>query len=400
MRHEIKSLTALRAVAAALVFFYHFVYLRNPVPASSFVDVLLKTGFIGVDLMFVLSGFVLTLRYHEDVAQNRLRLGSYLWRRIARLYPSYFVLLLGIALLGVPVNITNVTITQGFFTQYFQTGIINSWSLTAEECFYLLLPILLWLLIRQKSLSLNGLTLAAFAVVMPVLGLLLVQWSWRSGLAEPGGFLADSMFVLNRTIFGYGLDFAVGIAGALLYQHRGALRAGASTILALIAFAGIAVCLYQMAYVPDELSVRLWRWAVTVFCVMLVFALTCEQMAISKVMSWRPIVYLGRISYGLYLVQLTQLVWFMAEWRVLAFYVGCNVASAVLYHVVENPARVLLIKGPTAWRTAFAEFESLVRGAMAGWNVINARLKPPQLHLEESAVTLRREQASHSSAMD
>src|SRR5205814_8762789 len=102
---EIKSLTSLRAIAAALVFFYHFIYLRNQVPARNPLQAMIQNGFIGVTVFFVLSGFVLTLRYYRDIDGKTFRWGGYIRRRVARIYPIYFFILAGIALLHVHLNI-------------------------------------------------------------------------------------------------------------------------------------------------------------------------------------------------------------------------------------------------------------------------------------------------------
>jgi peptidoglycan/LPS O-acetylase OafA/YrhL len=347
MRREIKSLTTLRAIAAGLVFFYHFVYLRNPVPASNVIEVVTQNGFIGVNIMFVLSGFVLTLRYYCDVEEQRLQWKDYIKRRVIRLYPSYFFLLAAIALLGAPINVSNVTITQGFFTQYFQTGIINSWSLTAEECFYLLLPILLWPLVRYKRLTVNAIMLGAWAMGLLLLGLSLVRWSNASGIATQAGFLADDVFMLTRTFFGYGVEFAVGMFAALLYRQRGAFGVTTSSIMAAASIAGVTLCLYLMTLYPDPIPLRTLRYIVAVLSSILVFALTCETLVLSRLLSLRPFVYLGRLSYGLYLVQLTPVVWFMTDWPVWSFYIGCNLVSALLYHLIEKPARELFLRRPT-----------------------------------------------------
>ncbi|MEP7284169.1 MAG: acyltransferase [Chloroflexota bacterium] len=347
MRKQIHALTALRAVAAALVFFYHFVYLRNPVPAQNAIEAIMQNGFIGVNLMFVLSGFLLTLRYYANVEQNNLRWGDYIKRRVIRLYPSYFVLLAGIALLGVPLNLANVTLTQGFFTAYFQTGIINSWSLTAEECFYFVLPVLLWILIRCKTLLFSTAALVVWALGMLVVGLLLTYWAKSSGVGASGGFMDDYFFTLSRTFFGFCIEFAIGMVAALIYRRRGAYGVAVSTLLTVISLVGIAGCIYLMTLYPDSLSVRELRYAVSVFCGILIFALTCEKLFLSRLLSWSPFVYLGRLSYGLYLIQLTQIVWFMADWPVLMFYAGCNAASALLYHLIEEPTRKLFLKRRT-----------------------------------------------------
>ncbi len=346
LRREIKPLTALRAVAAALVFFYHFVYLRNPVPASNVIQAIAQNGFIGVNLMFVLSGFLLTLRYYSDVEQKNLRWGDYLKRRVVRLYPSYFVMLAGIAVLGTPINIANVTFTQGFFTKYFQTGIINSWSLTAEECFYLVLPVLLWILVRCRNLKISAGVLLVWALGMLWLGLMLVNWSQANDIADVSGFMGDYGFALTRTFFGFAIEFAIGMFAALLYRKRGAFGVTVSTIMVAVSLIGIAVCVYLMTIYTDPYVVRELRYVVSVFCGILIFALTCEKLVLSRILSWSPLVYMGRLSYGVYLIQLTPLVWFMAGWPILLFYAGCNVASALLYHGIEIPARNLFLKRP------------------------------------------------------
>src|SRR5579871_5062554 len=100
-------------------------------------------------MFFVLSGFVLTLRYSDDVLKSDFHWRLYIQRRVARIYPIYFFILAGVALMHVPINLSNVTLTQGFFTRLQQTGNIASWSLTVEECFYLLLPFVLWIIVRM-----------------------------------------------------------------------------------------------------------------------------------------------------------------------------------------------------------------------------------------------------------
>src|SRR5258708_6839089 len=140
MHREIKPLTSMRAVAAGLVFFYHFVYLRHQIPAQSVFQAIVQNGFIGVTIFFVLSGVFFELRYADDVLNSDFNWRLYIQRRVARIYPIYFFILAGVALMRVPINISNVTLTQGFFTRLQQTGNIATWSLTVEECFYLLLP--------------------------------------------------------------------------------------------------------------------------------------------------------------------------------------------------------------------------------------------------------------------
>ncbi len=346
---EIKPLTSLRAIAAALVFFYHFIYLRNPMPARDVFGAVLENGFIGVTLFFVLSSFVLTLRYYGDIQRETFRWGIYIKRRVARIYPIYFFLLAWIVLLKVPINITNVTLTQGFFTKTWQTGLIATWSLTVEECFYFMLPLVLKLLARLKHLFLMGLFLLGWAVAMLALGVILVNWSHSSGAFAQSGFMGDLPYMLTRTLFGYIFDFAVGTFAALLYIRRGAPSHYPALLASMCALGGILLFQSLMAQHSDYLTLRLYTYGVAFLTGVLILGLSCEDMILSRILSWSPLVYLGRISYTLYLLQLTQIVWFMANMPVLVFYAGANVLSAVLYELVESPShRLILGKYPVA----------------------------------------------------
>src|SRR5712691_10367510 len=84
---RISSLQALRAVAALLVLAHHTSerIFQNYTP--------LNIGFAGVDLFFVLSGFVIFLAHHEELGHPD-KLGRYAWRRFVRIYPTYIIVTL------------------------------------------------------------------------------------------------------------------------------------------------------------------------------------------------------------------------------------------------------------------------------------------------------------------
>src|SRR6185436_17204907 len=93
---------------------------------------------------------------------------------------------------------------------------------------------------------------------------------------------------------------------------------------------------------------------------------TCRTSPVSRAMAWAPFVYLGRISYALYLVQMTPLGKGLF-YRLLPsdhplflplLYVGMNAVSAVLYEVVEEPGRRLVLK---LWPTSVPERSPAVR---------------------------------------
>src|SRR5713101_1249714 len=108
---QFAALTSLRFLAALLVFVFHFQ------PRRGGLKVVIGQGHVGVGIFFVLSGFLITLRYFPDRARGEFRMGEYFLRRAARSLPLFGE---SLHLFAIP----------------------TSWSLTVEECFYALAPLL------------------------------------------------------------------------------------------------------------------------------------------------------------------------------------------------------------------------------------------------------------------
>ena len=87
---DLKSLTGLRIVAAAWVLVYHF---RNRLGLDLEQVGMIDKGYLGVDLFFILSGFILSHVYVRAWAEGRFPYGSFLWARLARLYPVHLLTL-------------------------------------------------------------------------------------------------------------------------------------------------------------------------------------------------------------------------------------------------------------------------------------------------------------------
>jgi peptidoglycan/LPS O-acetylase OafA/YrhL len=342
---EIRSLTALRALAAAIVFGFHFSELPKHLDGPGLLNFVARQGYVGVDLFFVLSGFILTVRYFQEVADHKFSLGKYFQRRVARIYPLYFTILaLTLLLTHQPPHITNLTLTQGFFLNYIGTGVPTAWTLTVEECFYLIFPLLLLTIVPARRPTRILLTLLAWTIGFFIVGYGLLVWARESGIQMQAGFLGDInqslMWPFSYTIFGYMLDFSVGIFVAVPYLKGIKWQAWQSTVLAAVAIGGILFCMatidaHHGGLSPDRLIV----YVIALFSGMLILALTCHEAPLSRLLSWDGFVYLGRISFALYLVQKTVLVDFMRGWELVPFYIGANILCALLYQFVEEPAR-------------------------------------------------------------
>src|SRR5438093_8039412 len=138
---QFAALTSLRFLAALLVFVYHFQ------PRSGVLKVVIGQGHVGVGLFFVLSGFLITLRYFPDRTRAEFRIGEYFLRRAARILPLYYtVFILSLYLasgeLSFAGRLPEWTLTQALFGESLHLlAIPTSWSLTVEECFYALAPL-------------------------------------------------------------------------------------------------------------------------------------------------------------------------------------------------------------------------------------------------------------------
>ncbi|MFO0653193.1 MAG: acyltransferase [Polyangiales bacterium] len=156
-RERLQSLDVLRGIAIVLVLSHHLQ--RCPPTVSPIVravfDVAHLGGWIGVDLFFVLSGFLVSgLIFREHVARGSFQPARFLIRRGFKIYPAFYVLLL-VTLFDLEdrINISTANLWgEVFFLQNYLGAIWNhTWSLAVEEHFYLLLSALLFAWSRRRA---------------------------------------------------------------------------------------------------------------------------------------------------------------------------------------------------------------------------------------------------------
>jgi peptidoglycan/LPS O-acetylase OafA/YrhL len=217
------ALTGLRAVAAWMIFFYH----TNPFAQDGLADRIVSELHVGVTLFFVLSGFLICVRYGGQIELSRRWLSNYVHRRFARIYPLYFLLtcLFFIVYQLAPQYDTeglytasgatdrvlilgmNLTLLRSWFADFRFTGISTGWTLTVEEFFYLVAPFfILGLAHRLTRLPLYTVGLLAIGC-----GLVALPASWH-----PFGFFSGYRYMMSATFFGRCFEFLGGICLGLL----------------------------------------------------------------------------------------------------------------------------------------------------------------------------------------
>lgn len=376
---EIKSLTTLRALAAFLVFMYHYAYLFAPhlgvSPGPAWLSLLpvWRSGQIGVSIFFVLSGFLITRIYYDEFAGGTGSLRLFYVKRVARIWPLFllFAAVQHIAMLaqGEPVTpswLITFSLTQGFFSDLRNAGLPTAWSLTIEESFYALAP-LLFVAIAALALGRSGprpwtayrvarfvATMGFLTVSLAGIGLGAMLLCQRLGWTY-AGLLSDRQFVLHSTLAGRFPEFAVGMVCA--FVHRAGVVRHLATSVATASSIGSLVAIGALAAVKDlatrhyaNVASNACTFAIVLLTGVLILALTREEAWASRVLSWRPLAYLGKVSYGFYLVQASALMapmLFIARrcgpLRVAVLYVLANLFCAACHEWWERPARAQVI---------------------------------------------------------
>lgn len=181
------GLDLLRALAISLVFFYHYQVFVSRAPTFG---VLSTVGWTGVDLFFVLSGYLIGHQVFAGIARGEtLSLPAFYARRLLRTLPAFWVVLalyfLFPAVMGgktPPPLWRFLSFTQNWNLQP-GTAFSHAWSLCIEEQFYLVLPLLVWAGMRlAASLKLKVSTLWGLLAVLT-----LAAMAWRASLWEQFG---------------------------------------------------------------------------------------------------------------------------------------------------------------------------------------------------------------------
>src|SRR4051794_28264369 len=313
---RVPALDGLRAVAVAAVLVYH----ADP-------D-WLPGGFLGVDLFFVLSGFLITTLLLTELRRSpstRLGFGSFYLRRARRLLPA-LAAVIGVTLVAMCLwwraDLTNdrgdVPAVLGFagnwwyvvqHQDYFAavgrpSPFQHLWSLGVEEQFYLVWPVVLWLLwrfVRYKRLAVIG-GLALLGAAASAL--------WMAHLAAAG----DVPYRASASRLYYGTDthamgLLLGAAGAAarlkmlslrLRPGRRVPRIVRADAIALASTTGVLVLTWRI----QEFSPALYRYGFALFSVtalVAVLATAHSQGAAVRVLACPPVRWLGERSYGVYL---------------------------------------------------------------------------------------------------
>jgi peptidoglycan/LPS O-acetylase OafA/YrhL len=294
---RIKIIDGVRGIAILIVVIYHYIYGRAVID-SPLANKLIKSitlGWSGVDLFFVLSGFLI-VGILLDTKESSSYFKTFYLRRVLRILPLYYVLL--ILFLILPKLIPNdelfyseipfwsfLTFTQNFFMISRDFGIgwmAITWSLAVEEQFYILLPILVWKLDKKKLVH-------AFLYLIALAPVISLYYSGIGGYIFP---LARSNSILMGGLL------------AIAYRNqriKDLLAENFNLIMALfiIFIIGAGMITYKEVGVIGNAFTQLW---LGVLYTLFLAICTLRPNKILDVLVSNPIlIWFGQRSYSIYL---------------------------------------------------------------------------------------------------
>lgn len=343
------AIDGLRGVAVLGVFLFH---LKRG---------LLPGGFVGVDIFFVISGYLITSILVKDCARENFSFTRFYQRRIARLQAAFFVVALftiaGAALFytqrdlastaaslagasGFVANLKFMLEDNYFFASVDAQPFLHCWSLSVEEQFYMIFPALFLVLFRLFRKNLPQ--------VLTVLCLI--------------SFLACVALTRSRPVWAFYLlptrawELLAGSIFATIKKPEPRRRWLPSSA----PLAGIAIIAFVFAFFSESLPFPGYRAALPVLgTVLILIPYDLSGGVAERLLSWSPIVLVGRMSYSLYLwhwpvFSIVDYELFQASGmtRLVLKLVISATATWASYSFVENPARKFLNR-PDNRRWAF-----------------------------------------------
>ena len=342
---KINSLTGIRGFAAIWVLLFHAVK-QNVTPA---LDTFFARGESGVNLFFVLSGFVMCYVYSEKMKTLTLSgTRQYLWKRFARIYPSHLAVLLILLVIMTVARALNVSFEENYYTVrkfLLQIFLLNgiglpdsggwnfaSWTLSQEFVAYFAFPFLILWINRLSQWQ----SLVAIIVIFGI------NFALAFIVNDGESYYLPWSFALTRIA----TLFTVGCLAYNLSTHPFVKKISpwVAPITFLSVFAVASLYTHEMAY-----------GVLSVLYTILILSMAADNSSIlNKFFSSKPMIFLGEISYSIYIAQIVTGMLFMQVIRRVAvlgeltenyaFFepavclVAGTIAGAMLHYWLEIPA--------------------------------------------------------------
>lgn len=340
---NILELTSVRGFAAFAVVVFHIAFdERND---SIWMNIV-ADGHLGVDLFFVLSGFILAHVYLDNFESGRFDFRRFMIKRVARIYPLHFVMLCGFIAIYILADLAGVggegtgqnwadlpyhvlLVHAWGFTQGHAWN-FPSWSVSAEFFAYLCFPLVLCVMRRLSGV---------LAIALSLIWLLVISLS-VGGLG----------MVMTKMMYDFGVvriaaEFPYGVALYLVFRRHAIPQ---KVIMPLLFLAVSLICILAIVQFNETIIVL-------ILGLMILLLANLSLHSSGTFLRSRVLVFLGEISYSTYMVHILFVFvldrfvgrtgpGLVAALATIAAFVLIYIASVILYYCVERPGRKLLIR--------------------------------------------------------
>jgi peptidoglycan/LPS O-acetylase OafA/YrhL len=342
-------LDLVRSIAILLVLFRHGergIFVEGG--GQGFVQTIFTNGWVGVDLFFVLSGYLISRHLlRADIGSDNFRFGRYLVMRMLRIVPAYYAVLFFVAagafpLFSVASDMLGVRIVYHmlFLQDYLPSNInVVFWSLGVEEKFYLLAPILIFVLVRCRSNKIKA-ALLVLCFALPICLRTAAFLRLDEAIDYP------TFFRMFRSPFHMTLEGLIVGVGIAVAQHANVLQQSRRSGL-LVLLGGLAVfCAWlgSSDFMAEISAVDAITQPAVIALLGGVVVLGAVQLGGTPMPLRQPFQFLSRLSYSLYLVHFPLIPLAMSmkgAAGAMGFwicYFGVSLSVALLFHlVVEQP---------------------------------------------------------------
>lgn len=332
------EIDGLRALSVLLVILHHL-----EVPGFS-------GGYIGVDVFFVISGYLITSIVYGEILDGSFSFKKFYKRRIVRLAPAYFLVVFAttvfcfFALLPSEFNnyaesVIYSTFFMANFYMWSEAGgyfgvqadfipLLHLWSLAVEEQFYIFWPFIL--LCFHKMFSFRW--IALFFFIATIISLLVSEWGAQQ-------YLAAAYYLMPTRAVELMLGASLILAPKLQLQNI--VRNG-------LTLSGLALIFFSVIFYTTETSFPGINVLVPCFGAMLLICFSDQYDIVGKTLSMASVVKMGKVSYPAYLwhwpiiVALNIYIVEISFWSGLGVVVGTFVLSFLTHHYFETPAKIIL----------------------------------------------------------
>ena len=383
------EIDGLRAIAVISVIIYHLN--ENWLPG----------GFLGVDIFFVISGFLITGIIITEIQQNSFSFKQFYTRRIKRIYPAFITVMALVSFIASAIFIYNdfnqlrktielataflsnfyLGLTQGYFDlSANENPVLHIWSLAVEEQYYLIFPLILTLAYK------NFREIKVLFIITLILFFILLSTSFI-----PASFYKE---VLHQPNIYYlsNLRFPELLVGSLLAiyhcSNKIQLSTQVSNILAILSTLLLFSCLFLMnndiAFIPGVTLIL-----PCIFTALIIHT-TSQNNIIKLCLSDKAIVFIGKISYSLYLyhwIFIALAYYITGEKQInnqsIAIVTVLTIIFSVLsYYLIEQPIR----KSKLTFKQSFLYIYFIPSLLLLGFNLYKRQIiRVEQEHIEQES---------------